>query len=258
MSESAPKAPIMEHLAELRKRLLIALCAFIAATALAYGFADQIYAFLVRPLAQALPEGEGRGMIYTGLTEAFFTYLKLAVFAGIFVSFPVTAAQFYGFLAPGLYKRERGVILPYLIAAPVFFVMGAAFCYFLVMPAAWHFFLSFESAGGEGALPIRLEARVSEYLSLVIHLMMAFGFSFQLPVLLTLLAQFGMVSAETLAKGRRYAIVAIVAVAAVITPPDIFSQVALSVPLYLLYEASIAVCRLIERRRDEKTGEDYA
>ena len=244
------KAPLLAHLIELRKRVMIAFSAFILATGVAYGFAPDIYGFLVQPLADSFPDPEGRQLIYTGLTEAFFTYLKLAVFAGIFLAFPVIAAQVYLFLAPGLYKRERRVILPYLAAAPALFLAGAALCYYFIFPMAWRFFLSFEGPT-PGGVPIRLEARVGEYLGLVMHLILAFGLSFQLPVVLALLAQFGMVSSATLARGRRYAVVIIVTVAAFITPPDIFSQVALSVPLYALYEISVWICRAIERRRVE-------
>lgn len=249
------RAPLLAHLIELRRRFIICLVALLVGTGLCYSFASEIYAFLVRPLAQALPEGEHKRMIYTGLAEAFFTYLRLAVFGGVFLAFPVVAAQFYGFIAPGLYKRERIMLLPYLIAAPLLFIAGAALAYYFIFPLAWHFFLSFETSGGGGQLPIQLEAKVSEYLGLSMHLLLAFGFSFQLPVVLTLLAQFGMVKSETLSKGRRYALVAIVAVAAVITPPDVFSQIALSIPLYLLYEVSLLACRYVERKKQCTTSD---
>jgi sec-independent protein translocase protein TatC len=252
MNEALPepeKAPLIAHLVELKRRLIIALCAFLLATFFCYFFASDIYAFLVRPLAESFPDPEKRRMIYTSLIEAFFTYLRLAAFAGFFLSFPVIAAQGYLFAAPGLYKRERRMILPYLAAAPVMFALGAAFCYYLVFPAAWRFFLSFETHGLHGALPIQLEAKVGEYLSLVMHLILAFGVSFQLPVVLTLLVHTGLLSAATLARGRRYAVVMIVTVAAFITPPDVFSQLALSVPLYGLYELSVWLARWIEGRR---------
>lgn len=238
-----PKQPLIEHLVELRRRVAYALMAFAAATVVSYWFAADIYEFLVRPLADAFPDPAHRRLIYTGLAEAFFSYLRLAVFAGFFLSFPVIAAQLYLFLAPGLYKHERRGLLPYLVAAPVLFIVGAAFVYYLIFPAAWRFFLGFESPAGAGGLPIQLETRVSEYLSLVMHLIVAFGISFQLPVVLVLLVRSGLMSVEKLRRGRRYAVVAIVTVAAFITPPDIFSQIALSVPLYLLYEMSILFCR---------------
>jgi sec-independent protein translocase protein TatC len=243
------KRPLLEHFVEFKKRLLIAVVAYVVAVGFCYGFAEQIYAFLVRPLAEASGDDHTRRMIYTSLIEAFFTYLKLAMFAGFALAFPVIASQVYLFLAPGLYKRERSVFLPYLIAAPICFIAGAAFCYYFMMPTAWKFFLGFESMATSGSLPIKLEAKVSEYLSLVTQLITAFGLAFQLPVVLTLLVQFGWVKTATLKKGRRYAVVAIVAVAAVITPPDVFSQIALSVPVYALYELSILMCHAIEKRK---------
>jgi sec-independent protein translocase protein TatC len=235
--------PLIEHLRELKKRLIYCLLAFFLATGISYYFAENIYGFLVQPLADAFPDLENRRLIYTSLTEAFLTYLKLAVFAGFFASFPVIATQLYLFLAPGLYKKERRALVPYLVAAPTLFIIGAAFVYYLIFPAAWRFFLGFESTGLGGGLPIQLEPKVSDYLSLVMHLMVAFGLSFQLPVVLVLLVRSGMVELATLKNGRRYAIVLIVTVAAFITPPDIFSQIALSVPLYVLYEISILLCR---------------
>ena len=183
------KQPLIAHLVDLRKRFVISFLAFVIATIICYEFAADIYAFLVQPLANALPEGEHRRLIFTGLTEAFFTYLKLAVFAGFFVSFPIIASQIYLFLAPGLYKKERKTLIPYLVAAPALFIIGAAFVYYFIFPAAWRFFLGFESAGGQGGLPIQLEARVAEYLSLSMHLIIAFGLSFQLPVVLVLLVR---------------------------------------------------------------------
>jgi sec-independent protein translocase protein TatC len=245
MNEKAelPKQSLVEHLLELKRRLIISLLAFFVATIICYNFAGDIYAFLVRPLAEVLPNPEHRRLIYTSLTEAFVAYLKLAVFAGFFASFPVIAAQIYLFLAPGLYKKERKAFIPYLIAAPVLFMIGAAFVYYFIFPAAWKFFAGFETLPGEGSLPIQLETKVADYLSLVMHLIIAFGLSFQLPVILVLLVKSGLMSLQNLKVGRRYAIVIIVTVAAFITPPDIFSQIALSVPLYLLYEISILLCR---------------
>jgi sec-independent protein translocase protein TatC len=245
-----PKQPLMEHLVELRRRVVIAALAFFAATIAAYFFAADIYAFLVQPLAEALPDPEHRRLIYTGLTEAFFAYLKLALFAGFFVAFPVIAAQLYLFLAPGLYKRERRALIPFLAAAPALFFIGAAFVYYFIFPAAWRFFVGFETAPSAGGLPIQLETRVADYLSLVMHLIIAFGISFQLPVILVLLARAGILPVEKLRRGRRYAIVIIVTVAAFITPPDMLSQIALSVPLYLLYEISIFLCRNINKNTD--------
>ena len=245
-----PKQTVLKHFAELKKRLILCLGTFIVATTLCYFAAGDIYAFLAQPLADAFPNPEHRRMIYTGLTEAFTAYLKLAVFAGFFVSFPVIASQIYLFLAPGLYKSERRALIPYLVASPLLFICGAAFAYYFIFPAAWKFFLGFESPGGIGGLPIQLETRVGDYLGIVMHLMIAFGLSFQLPVILVLLVKAGVITLEQLKNGRRYAIVIIVVIAAFITPPDIFSQIALSLPLYLLYEMSILLCKNIERHRE--------
>lgn len=242
--------PLIEHIRELKKRLIYCLVAFFVATGISYYFAEDIYAFLVRPLANVFPDLSHRHLIYTSLTEAFLTYLKLAVFAGFFLSFPIIATQLYLFLAPGLYKQERRALVPYLVAAPTLFLIGAAFVYYLIFPQAWKFFLGFESPGINGGLPIQLEPKVSDYLSLSMHLMVAFGLSFQLPIVLILLVRSGMVQLSTLKNGRRYAIVLIVIVAAFITPPDIFSQIALSVPLYMLYEISILLCRNVDKDRE--------
>ncbi len=247
-SEDLPAQPLIDHIVELRRRLITCLLAFVAATCVCYLFAADIYAFLVRPLAEALPNPEHRRLIYTGLTEAFLSYIKLAAFAGFLLSFPVIAAQLYYFLAPGLYKKERRNFAPYLVAAPILFITGAAFAYYGIFPAAWRFFIGFETAALHGGLPIQLETRVGDYLGLVMHLIIAFGVSFQLPVILMLLVRSGMMQLETLRNGRRYAIVLIVIVAAFITPPDVFSQIALSVPLYLLYEISILLCRNMDKK----------
>lgn len=247
-----PKQPMMEHLLELKRRIIYSLLAFGVATAISYFFADDIYGFLARPLADAFSDPASRRLIYTGLAEAFITYLKLAVFAGFFASFPVIATQLYLFLAPGLYKNERRALIPYLVAAPTLFAIGAAFVYYLIFPAAWRFFLGFETGGVAGGLPIQLEAKVSDYLDIVMHLMVAFGLSFQLPVVLVLLVRSGIMSLDTLKNGRRYALVLIVTVAAFITPPDIFSQIALSVPLYLLYEISILLCRNVDKNEENE------
>lgn len=243
------RAPLMAHLLELRTRLLYSIVAFAVAFGISFYFAEQIYAFLVAPLSEAYPDPASRRMIYTGLAEAFLTYIKIGFFGAIFLSFPFTAFQLYRFIAPGLYKREKFVVLPFLIAAPILFAAGAAMAYYLIFPAAWKFFLGFESLGGlHGGMSIMLEARVGEYLAIAMHILIAFGVSFQLPVVLTLLARAGFVKSQSLKKGRRYAIVAIVIFAGIITPPDIFSQIGLSIPLYLLYEISILSSSWIEKK----------
>ena len=238
-----PRQPLLEHLAELKKRLLISLGTFFAASIAGYYFAPAMYAFLAQPLANILAASPNHKFIYTSLTEPFVAHLKLAVFAGFLLSFPIIAAQIYLFLAPGLYKKERGALVPYLVAAPTLFICGAAFVYYFIFPAAWHFFLGFESSATSGELAIQLEPRVGEYLMLVMHMIIAFGLSFQLPVVLVLLVRCGLMEVAALKRGRRYALVLIVTVAAFITPPDIFSQIALSVPLYVVYELSIFLCR---------------
>lgn len=246
------KMPLVEHLIELRRRLLISMVGFVIAFIGCYYFSREIYAFLAEPLAVLLrEEGGDRKMIYTALTEAFFTRMKLAAFAAAFICFPIWAGQLWAFVAPGLYKKERNAFLPFLAATPVLFLAGAACVYYLVIPKAWHFFLSFEDTTGatNNGLPIELEARVSDYLSLVMKLIFAFGVAFQMPVLFSLMARVGLITAADLASKRRYAIVGIFIVAAVLTPPDMISQLSLAVPMLLLYEISIISCRLIERSR---------
>ncbi len=241
---SAQSQPFSVHLVELRTRLLWALAAMAIGTAVCFMFVEEIYGVLVRPLANAMVAGDSQRLIYTGLTEAFFTYVKVAFFAGVFVTFPVLLLQIWGFIAPGLYKNEKRAFLPFLIATPILFFLGAACVYFLVIPMAWPFFLSFQSTGAETALPIQLEARVSEYLDLIMTLIFAFGLCFQLPVLLTLMGKAGLITADWLVRQRKYAIILTFVVAAFLTPPDVISQILLAVPIMGLYELSILLIRL--------------
>lgn len=235
--------PLIEHLTELRKRLLWSVIIMALGAGIAYHFVEDIYGFLVQPLADAMGPNDSQRLIYTDLTEAFFTYVKVAVFAGCFLTFPFVATQLWLFISPGLYKREKKAVLPFMVAAPVMFFLGGALVYYFVIPNAWKFFLSFQSMGGDTVLPIQLEARVSDYLSLVMVLIFAFGLAFQMPIILALLAKAGVITADWLAKKRRYAIVLIFIVAAIITPPDVISQISLAIPLMILYELSILLIR---------------
>ena len=244
------KQPLLAHLVELRSRLIKTMIMITLLFVIFYLFADNIYNFLVQPYANAVEGEEGRRLIFTALHETFFTYIRVALFAALFISLPFLLIQLWIFVAPGLYKNEKNVVVPYLLATPILFILGSALVYYLIMPLAIKFFLSFESIGGNGALPIQLEAKVNEYLSLIMRLILAFGLCFQLPVALTLMARAGLVSSEGLKKNRKYVIVGIFAIAAILTPPDPISQIGLGIPILLLYELSIIAVSFIEKRKN--------
>jgi sec-independent protein translocase protein TatC len=238
------QAPLLDHLIELRTRLMRALVALAIAFAVCFYFADDIFGFLVRPLTAAFPPGEGK-LIYTKLYEAFFVEVKVALFAAFFISFPIIANQIWAFVAPGLYAKEKRAFLPFLIATPVLFTMGAALAYYVVMPTAFHFFLGFE--GQKGGLKLEALPGTGDYLALVMQFILAFGISFLLPVLLMLLNRAGIISRQQTIAARRYAIVGIFVVAAVATPPDVVSQLLLAVPLLLLFEGTLVLMWFTER-----------
>jgi sec-independent protein translocase protein TatC len=245
--------PLLEHLMELRRRLMYSIAAFLVMFGVCYFFSGRIYYFLAEPLAHVL---QGQGMhtphlIYTQLYEVFFTKIKVAMFGAMFTAFPIIATQLWLFIAPGLYRSEKRALLPFLVSSPVLFLMGAALAYYVVFPFAWKFFASFQSSTGGGGVPIELLPRVSEYLDLVMKLIFAFGLTFQLPVLLTLLAKVGIVSSATLKRFRRYAYVGMFVIAAVLAPPDVFTQVSLALPLIALYEISVLAAKMVEPKPTE-------
>jgi len=246
------QAPLLDHLIELRTRLLRCVAALAVTFAVCLYFADDIFGFLVRPLTDAFPEGQGR-LIYTQLYEAFFVELKVALFAAFFVSFPVIANQLWAFVAPGLYAREKRAFLPFLVATPVLFLCGAALAYYVVMPTAFRWFLGYE--GTVGGLDIEALPGTGNYLSLVMQFILAFGISFLLPVFLLLLNRGGIVSRAQLVSARRYIIVLVVTIAAIVTPPDPGSQLILAIPLWLLFEGSLVLMRLSERKAEQEGAE---
>ncbi len=244
------QAPLLDHLIELRGRMMKAILALGVAFCVCFYFADVIFGWLVRPLTQAFPAGEGR-LIFTKLHEAFFVEIKVAVFAAFCVSFPIIANQLWAFVAPGLYAKEKKAFLPFLLATPILFSLGASLAYFVVMPLAFTWFLGFQ--GDVAGIPQEALPAMGDYLDLVMRFILAFGISFLLPVLLLLLNRAGLVSRDQLVKARRYVIVGVFALAAMITPPDVISQLLLATPLLILFEGSLILMRMSEKKAEEES-----
>jgi sec-independent protein translocase protein TatC len=242
----------VEHLTELRSRLIKSVVILFIFFIISYFFAENIYSFLIEPYAEAVKnDSTERRMIFTALHETFITYLKVAFFTAMFVSSPIILIQVWKFIAPGLYKNEKKALLPYLIATPTLFLLGGMLVYYLIMPLAIKFFLSFETSSQLANLPIQLEAKVNEYLSLIMRLIFAFGISFQLPVLLSLLARAGFIDSNYLKQRRKYVIIIIFIIAAILTPPDPITQIGLGIPLLILYELSILSVKIIEKKKQD-------
>ena len=249
--EKGKQSSFVEHLTELRSRLIKSIIYLFVFFIICYFFAENIYSFLIVPYAEAVKDDPtSRRMIFTALHETFITYLKVAFFTAMFISSPIILTQIWKFVAPGLYKNEKRALLPYLIATPTLFLLGGMLVYYLIMPLAIKFFLTFETSTQLANLPIQLEAKVNEYLSLIMRLIFAFGISFQLPVLLTLLARVGFINSEYLKKRRKYVVVIIFALAAILTPPDPITQIGLGIPLLILYELSILSVKFIEKKKN--------
>ena len=255
MTKEKNETGFISHLTELRQRLINSLICLVIIFVICYFFSEYIYGFLVNPYAEAVKNDEiERRLIFTALQETFLTYLKVSFFAAFFATSPYILIQIWKFIAPGLYEDEKSAIMPYLVITPILFLLGGMLVYYLIMPLAIKFFLSFESSGLNTALPIQLEAKVNEYLSLVMKLIFAFGLSFQLPVVLSLLARIGVVDSQFLKQRRKYVVVIIFAAAAVLTPPDPVTQIGLAIPLLLLYELSIISVKFIEKKNKEKNA----
>ena len=255
-NDSQKQGSFVSHLTELRTRIIHSFYFLICFFIISFYFSEEIYSFLVQPYADAVQnDNHERRLIFTALQETFITYLKVSFFAAFFASSPLILIQIWKFVAPGLYDNERKALMPYLIATPLLFLLGGALVYYLIMPLAIKFFLSFETSLQVNSLPIQLEAKVNEYLSLIMKLIFAFGISFQLPVILSLLARVGFIDSEYLKKRRKYVVVIIFAVAAILTPPDPVTQIGLAIPLLLLYEISIWSVKIIEKKIKEKEKE---
>jgi len=255
MSQSeidASEAPLGEHLMELRKRLIYCIAGFMIAFGLAFYFSSELLQILILPFKQGT--GHDVALISIKLLGVFLVKIKIAMFGGLFVAFPLIATQVYGFVAPGLYAHERKIFLPYLIATPIFFILGAALVYFFLLPVAIKFFFDLAGGVGEGGKTgIQLMPDVEAYLDFVMTLILAFGVTFQLPVALTLLGQIGIVTQDMLKKGRRFALVGVAILAGVITPPDPLSMITMIVPLFALYEVAVITVGILERRRNKKS-----
>ena len=252
MNKNDNEGGFVSHLIELRKRLIHSFIFLFILFVVCYFFSEYIYGFLVDPYAQAVKDdGSQRRLIFTALQETFLTYLKVSFFAAFFVTSPFILIQIWKFIAPGLYKHEKIAIVPYLVMTPILFLLGGMLVYYLIMPLAIKFFLSFESSGIITNLPIQLEAKVNEYLSLVMKLIFAFGLSFQLPVVLSLLARVGIIDSHFLKERRKYVVVIIFTAAAILTPPDPVTQIGLAIPLLILYELSIFSVSIIEKKTKE-------
>tara|TARA_B100000579_G_C22826894_1_gene853667 strand:- start:1631 stop:2404 length:774 start_codon:yes stop_codon:yes gene_type:complete len=256
MAEEKNENGFISHLTELRKRLINSLIFLSVLFVICYYFSEYIYGFLVDPYAQAVKNDNiERRLIFTALQETFLTYLKVSFFAAFFITSPFILIQIWKFIAPGLYEHEKSAIMPYLVMTPILFLLGGMLVYYLIMPLAIKFFLSFESTGLSTTLPIQLEAKVNEYLSLVMKLIFAFGLSFQLPVILSLLARIGFIDSKFLKERRKYVVVIIFAAAALLTPPDPITQIGLAIPLLILYELSIFSVKIIEKKVQEKNAQ---
>ena len=254
------KMPLLDHLIELRQRLLYSVIALLAVFLVCFFFAEPIFQFLAQPLADVMINHgvaeQYQRMIFTALTEVFFTYVKVAFFAAAFICFPVFLTQFWLFVAPGLYKHEKSALLPFLVATPFLFFLGGGLVYYIIFPFAAEFFIAFQVPATDTSLAIELEPKVNEYLSLFMQLIFAFGLCFQLPVIMTLLARVGLATSKGMAAKRKYAIVGVFIVAAIFTPPDPISQLSLAIPIVLLYEISIYMAKIVERRRPKDEYDD--